>query len=527
MIRKCKNGLSMRKMKEILRLGLKCGLGIRDIARSCCISHPTVKKYLSSARKAQLTYEQAEKMDDNALYILLRGKSLSKPRTIKPMPNCSYIHEELKKKGVTLQLLWQEYKDMHPDGYQSSQFCEYYYRWKKKINISLRQTHKVGEKMFVDYAGQTVPIYDRETGKIRPAHIFIAVLGASNYTYSEAQEDQSLPNWIHGHIRAFEYFKGVPKATILDNLKTGVIKACRYEPDINPTYHELAKYYGTVVMPTRVNSPKDKAKVESGVLVVERWILAALRNRKFFNIQELNIAIRDLLIRLNDRPFKKLPGSRRSAYETMEKNALLPLPDAPYEFAEWKKARVNIDYHVELNSHYYSVPYNLIHEAVEIRYTNTTVEIFYKGNRIASHLRTNVKGSHTTIKEHMPESHRQYLEWTPSRIINWAKKTGEETAKMVELILQKRTYPEQGYRSCLGIMRLGKIYSNERLESACKRALAYKAYSYKTVKNILEKGLDKEILPDNHKSIEINHENIRGKEYFDLQTIKKEEVMIC
>ncbi len=527
MAMKCRKGLSMRKMREILRLGLKCGLGNRDIARSCCISHPTVKKYLSSARKEQLTYEQAENMDDNALYILLRGKSSFKPRTIKPMPNCAYIHEELKRKGVTLQLLWQEYKDVHPDGYQSSQFCEYYYRWKKKLNISMRQTHKAGEKMFVDYAGQTVPIYSRETDVITPAQVFIAVLGASNYTYSEAQEDQSLPNWIHGHTKAFEYFKGVTKAIVPDNLKTGIQKACRYEPDINPTYHELAKYYGTVVMPARVNSPKDKAKVESGVLLVERWILAALRNRKFFSIQELNMAIRDFLVRLNDRPFKKLPGSRRSTYEAIEKNALMPLPDAPYEYAEWKKARVNIDYHVELNCHYYSVPYNLVHETVEMRYTNTIVEIYFKGNRIASHLRSSIKGSHTTVKEHMPESHRQYLEWTPSRIINWAKKAGEETARVVEIILQRREYPEQGYRSCLGIMRLGKAYSDKRLELACKRALAYKACSYKTVKTILEKGLDKEALPDIHKSIEINHDNLRGKEYFELQTIKKEEVPVC
>lgn len=517
--------LSMRKMKEILRLGLVCKLGIRDIARSCCISHPTAKKYIKTAEKLGLSYEQAEQMDDNALYALLKSEKRLKAGELRPMPDWAYVHEELKKKHVTLQLLWEEYKAIHPNGYQHSQFSEHYYRWKKKLNISMRQTYKVGEKIFVDYAGQTVPVYDRVTGEIRQAQIFTAVLGASNYTYAEASKDQGLSSWINAHIRAFEYFGGVTKVIIPDNLRTGISHACYYEPDINPTYHDLAIHYGTVVIPARVRRPKDKSKVESGVLVVERWILAALRNRKFFSLNELNTAIKELLIKLNNRHFKKIPGSRQSCFENLEKKALIPLPQVPYTFAEWKQARVNIDYHIELNCHYYSAPYTLVHERVDIRYTNTIVEVFYKGKRIASHLRNDSKGHHTTIKEHMPKAHQQYLEWTPSRIINWAKNIGESTAELVDIILNSRSYPEQAYRSCLGILRFGKVYSSERLESACKRALVYKGYSYKSIKSILENGLDSQPLPEPRGDIAINHENIRGDIYFNQLT--GQEANIC
>jgi len=525
MARKRKRELSMRKMREILRLGLQCGLGIREIARSCCISHPTAKKYLEAARKAGLKYEQAAQMDDKAVYALLNRSLSSKARKLRPMPDWAYIHEELKKKSVTLQLLWQEYKAVYADGYESSQFSEYYRRWKKKLNVSLRQTYRAGEKMFVDYAGQTISIHDKFTGKVKQAQIFISVLGASNYTYAEASWDQSLGNWINGHIRTFEYFKGVTRITIPDNLKAGISRACRYEPDINPTYHDLAAHYGTVIIPARVRRPKDKSKVEAGVLVVERWILAALRNRKFFGLNELNRAIRELLVKLNERPFKKLPGSRRSLYEKLEKDALIPLPQVPYVLAEWKKARVNIDYHIELKGHYYSVPYNLVHEKVDIRFTNTTVEILYNGKRIASHIRDDSKGRHTTIKEHMPKAHRQYLEWTPSRIINWAGKIGKSTSEIVEIILNSRKHPEQAYRSCLGILRLAKAYSDERLESACRRALVYKGYSYKSIKAIIENGLDKQPLLESKRDIAIKHENIRGNKYFNNHV--QQEVIVC
>lgn len=518
-------GMSMRKIREVIRLRLKCGLSAREIARSCGISHPTAKKYLDSAIKAGVSYESAEKMDDNALNNLLNSGRSSKLAVQRPMPDWAQVHGEFKKKHVTLQLLWEEYKAVNSDGFGVTQFRKYYCSWRKKLDISLRQAYKAGEKMFIDYAGDTVPIYDKNTGDIKQAQIFISVLGASNYTYAEAQEDQSLPNWISGHVHSFEYFEGVTDVIVIDNLLSGVSKACRYEPDINPTYHDLARHYGTVIIPARVRRPKDKSKVESGVLVVERWILAALRNRKFFSLNELNNAIKELLTKLNNKQFKKLPGSRYSHYIETEKKALKPLPNEPYLWAEWKKARVNIDYHIELNGHYYSVPYSFIHEAVDVRYTNTAVEIFHKNSRIASHRKDNTRGRHTTVKEHMPKVHQQYLEWSPSRIIAWAEKTGPKTAELMQAIIDKREHPQQAYRSCLGILRLGKAYSDIRLEAACKRALFYKGYSYKSIRSILENGLDKQSLPENKETIAIQHENIRGNDYFG-QTVK-EEASIC
>ena len=379
----------------------------------------------------------------------------------------------------------------------------------------MRQSHKAGEKMFVDYAGQTFPVIDRYTGEIREAQLFVAVLGASNYTYAEASWTQSLPDWINSHVHAFEYFGGISKIVIPDNLKTGITKSCRYEPDINPTYHDMAIHYETVIIPTRVRKPKDKAKVEVGVQIAERWILAALRNRTFFYLRDLNEAIGALLNKLNHRPFKKLNGSRQSWFEAIEKSALLPLPPSRYVFAEWKKARVNIDYHVELKYHYYSVPYSLAQEKVELRYTTTTVEVFYKGKRVASHKRDNAPGKHTTLEDHMPKSHQKYLTWSPSRIIQWAGSTGESTAKVVETILKTRKHPEQGYRSCMGIMRLGKQFSPNRLEAACCRAVAIGAFNYKSIRSILEKGLDRLSLSNPEPQLPLDHHNVRGSHYFN------------
>jgi transposase len=455
-----------------------------------------------------------ERLNETDLERLLKDSSLIHLSAAKPQPDWTVIHEELRKKSVTLQLLWEEYKVQHPEGYQLTQFCEYYSRWRKKLDLSMRQTHKAGEKMFVDYAGQTVPVTDPQTGVVREAEIFVAVLGASNYTFSEATWDQSLASWTGSHVHAFEYFEGVPEIVVPDNLQSGVSKACRYEPDLNPAYHDMAVHYGTAVIPTRVRRPKDKAKVEAGVQIVERWILAALRNRTFFSLRDLNEAIAQLLEKLNARPFKKLEGSRRSWFEKIERPALRALPETPYALAEWKKARVNIDYHIELEGHYYSVPYGLVHEEVDARYTRTCVEIFFRGKRIASHLRDQRRGRHSTQREHMPKSHQHYLEWTPSRILSWAGQIGEATGKLAERILEIRQHPEQGYRSCLGILRLGKCYGPERLEAASKRALAIGASSYKSIRSILENGLDREAMPENLPALKTQHPNLRGRDYY-------------
>ena len=519
--RKKQWGLSMRKIREILRLGLQKGKCLREISRSCSIVHKTAGKYLRRAKELSLKYEQIVQMDDTELRRLLVKDCELEKAEIRPEPDWVYVHGEMKKKGVTRQLLWQEYKEVYPEGYQSTQFCDRYARWKKTLKISLRQTHKAGEKTFVDYAGQTVPIIDRHTGKAREAQIFVAVLGASNYTYAEATWDQKLKSWIGSHVRSYEYFGGISRVTVPDNLKSGVSKTCRYEPDINPTYHEMAIYYGTVIVPARANKPKDKAKVEVGVLIVERWILAALRNRTFFSLGDLNTAIGELLEILNNKPFKKLEGTRKSCFEATEKKELLPLPINRYEYAEWKRIKAGIDYHVEVDGHYYSVPYQMRHKQLEARYTENVVEIFYSNERIASHLRSYARGRHTTVKEHMPQSHREYAEWSPSRLIKWAEKTGKHTEELIETIISVREHPVQAYRSCLGILRLGKSYSPDRMEAACRRALIIKGYSYKSVNSILRNGLDKQHLRRNVPEVIIKHNNIRGREYF-LKTNNKE-----
>jgi transposase len=520
---KRKRLVSMRKIREILRLSMCHGMGSRDVARSCSVSHTVVNKYTSRARDAGVDYSRLEEMDDEDLRRLLSPGRQSKAVAPRPLPDWGWVDRELRSKGVTLQLLWEEYRGIHPEGYGYTQFCEYYRRWKRKLDVTMRQGHKAGEKMFVDYAGQTVPIIDGKTGEVKEAEVFVAVLGASNYTYAEATWDQSLRSWISSHINAFEYMGGVAEVIVPDNLKSGVRKACRYEPDLNPTYHEMAAYYGAAVIPTRVGKPRDKAKVESGVLVVERWILAALRNRTFFSLVELNEAIRELLKELNHRPFKKLEGSRASWFESVDRPALKPLPRSRYEYAEWKKARVNIDYHVDVEGHYYSVPYQLVHEEVEIRHTASTVEVFRRGRRVASHKRDGRRGRHTTCREHMPKSHRRHLDWTPSRIIRWARKVGPSCEHVVSTVLNKRPHPEQGFRSCLGILRLEKTYSRSRLEAACTRAAAIRGYSYRSVKSILDKGLDGRPLPEEAKEKKaIVHENIRGGAWTHEEIIVRE-----
>jgi len=516
-----KKRLSMRKIKEVLRLSYKLDLTSREIGRSLSISHPTVLNYLSRARKLGLSWPLPDNLDEAALEKLLCSPTpVSGPS--RPQPDYAAIHQELRKKGVTLQLLWQEYKEIHPTGYQYTQFCDYYRKFAGKLDLSLRQHHKAGDRLFVDYAGQTIPVKDPGTGEVRTAQIFVAVLGASNYTYAEAAYSQDLPSWVSAHIRAFEFFGGVPAVIVPDNLKSAVVRSCRYEPDLNPTYQEMAAHYGTAVLPARVRKPKDKAKVEAGVLIVERWILAVLRNRTFLGLDELNDAISQLLQRLNERPFKKMEGCRLSLFKALDLPALKALPSRRYVYAEWKKARVNIDYHVEVEGHYYSVPYAHVREQIDIRITATTVECIHRGKRIASHLRSHLKGRHTTQKAHMPESHRQHLQWTPIRMIAWAEKIGPSCVDVVKIILYERHYPQQGFRSCLGILRLGKSYTNERLEAACHRALAIRGCSYRSIASILKHGLDSLPLKKETEATQsLEHLNIRGAQYYQTSPSSK------
>jgi len=506
--------LTMRKIREVLRLKRECGLSNRAIARSCSISHSTVGEYVRRAEEAGLSWPLPEDVDEDRLFELLFPKPPAPGSRSIPCPDRSWVHAELRKKSVTLRLLWVEYREEHPTGYGYSQFCALYRKWAKRLNPSMRLTHKGGEKVFVDYAGQTVPIVDPDTGEIRQAQIFIGVLGASNYTYVEAQWSQELPNWINGHVRMFSFFGGVPEIVVPDNLKAGVKTPCRYEPDLNPTYQDLAEHYGVAVIPARTRKPKDKAKAEVGVQVAERWILARLRNRTFFSLADLNQAIRELLDPLNRRTMKHLGRSRREFFELLDRPALRPLPEQPYEFATWKKARVNIDYHIEFKKHYYSVPHTLIHEEVDVRATESTVEIFFKNHRVASHPRLNSPGRHTTLSEHMPPAHQKYLEWTPERFVHWAQTIGPHTAQVVQTILDSRKHPQQAYRSCLGLLRLGKRYGDDRLEAACRRAFPAGITSYKGVKNILDAKLDQVEPEEPPTVIPESHENVRGESYY-------------
>jgi transposase len=505
----------MRKIKEVLRLKWECGLSNRQIAQSCALARPTVTEYLCRAEAAGVAWPLPADLDEGALAQLLFPPRAAVPVERRPVPDWAAVHQELKRKGVTLWLLWQEYKAAHPQGYHYSWFCQQYQGWAAKVDLVLRQEHRAGEKLFVDYAGQTVPIQDPVTGEVRPAQIFVAVLGASSYTYAEATWSQSLPDWIGAHVRALTFFGGVPELIVPDNLKSGVTQAHRYEPDLNPTYQEMAAHYGVAVLPARVRKPRDKAKVESGVLVVERWILARLRHCTFFSLAELNTAVRRLLTDLNGRPFKKLPGSRQQLFETLDRPALKPLPLGSYEYAEWKTARVNIDYHVEVEGHDSSVPYQLVKQQVDVRLTTAIIECFSKGQRVSSQRRSSQKGRHTTLPEHMPKAHQRSRDWTPERLVRWAPQTGPATAHVVATILASRPHPQQGFRSCLGIMRLGKTYGTARLEAACEHALTLDACAYKSIESILKHGLDRHPLAPQRVSPPLPaHANIRGPEYY-------------
>ena len=473
--------LAMRQVHEVLRLKWDQGLSDRKIAHSLGLSRPAVAEYVRRAPAVGLSWPVPATYDEGTLERLLFPGVSARAPAPHLVPDWSTVHRELKRKGVTLFLLWQEYKATTPEGLQYSWFCQTYRAWAHKLDLVMRQTHRAGEKLFVDYTGQGIPVVNRHSGEVHEAAIFVAVLGASNYTYAEATWTQSLPDWISSHVRTFAALGGVPEIVVPDNLKAAVTRAHRYEPELNRTYADLAQHYGFAVIPARAAKPRDKAKVEVGVQVVERWILARLRHHTFFALAEVNAALAPLLATLNARPFKKLPGSRQELLDTLDRPALRPLPVQPYEYAEWKLARVNIDYHVEVEGHYYSVPYTLVRQQLDVRLSAQVVELFHRGQRIASHRRSSLKGRHSTIAAHMPTAHQRYAEWTPQRLIHWAAHSGPATAKVVETILASRPHPQQGFRSCLGIMRLGKSYGDERLEAACQRALALGACSYNSI----------------------------------------------
>jgi transposase len=507
--------LAMRKVRDILRLALGEGLPLRQVGAAVGVPFTTAGDHLRRAERAGLSWPLPDDLDDVALEALLFPKGPA-PEPNRPLPDWKHVHRELKRKGVTLMLLWHEYREDHPDGYSYSQFCLHYRAFQRHLDLPMRQEHRAGEKLFVDFPGALLPIYDHRSGAVVfEAELFVAVLGASSFLHAEAIGSQGLEHWVGAHVHAFEALGCVPRVVVCDNLRSGVTRAHRYEPDVNATYAEMAAHYGVAIIPTRPGKPRDKAKIEAGVLVAERWILARLRNRRFFSLAEANVAIAECVQVINERPFRKMAGSRRSWFEELERPAMRPLPATGYEFARWRIGlKVNIDYHVESNRHYYSVPHQLVGDRVDVRATAGVVEVFHASRRVASHLRDDTPGRHTTDPAHMPESHRRHAEWSPSRIIAWAETTGPSTAALAAAILESRPHPEQGYRSGLGIIRLADRYGTERVEAACAGALAVRALSYRSVESILRHGLDSQPLRSGPARTHPHHQNLRGSGYY-------------
>jgi len=506
--------VAMRKIREILRQKWVLGQSHREVALSLRVSLGTISEVLTRASRIELDWPAAQELGDDELERRLYGDVRSESGG-RPAPDCQWIHAELRKPGVTLMLLHLEYLEQHPTGYRYTRFCQIYKRWLGKRGLSMRQFHRAGEKMFVDYAGMKPHYVNPATGEKIEVELFVATLGASNYTYAEATRTQRVPDFIASHERALRYFGGVPKAFVCDQLKSGVTIPCRYEPGLQRTYEEFALHCGTSILPARPATPKDKAKIEVAVQVAERWILARLRNETFFSLAALNARIAELLEELNGRVMRLYGQSRRELYLRLERSELLPLPGRPFVLGTWKSAKISIDYHVQADWHFYSAPHELRGEQVDVRISAAVVEIFLRGRRITSHARSYRRGGHTTKPEHMPVAHRKHLEWSPSRLIAWGAKTGPKTAELLAAILADRPHPEMGYRSCLGILRLEKRYSPNRLEAACARALAAGARSYRHVDAILKRGLDRiPILNATTPSIPLAHENVRGADYY-------------
>ena len=507
--------LPMRKIRDVLRL-TAAGMSSRKIAASLVVGATTVVDCLQRARAAGVNWPLLDDLSDEALEARLfpASTALAKITARRPQPHWPTIHCELRRPGVTLQLVWEEHRAAHPEGYGYSRFCELYRAWEGRLSPTMRQTHLAGEKLFVDYAGTTLEVIDGATGEVMTAQLFIAALGASNYTYAEATWTQGLADWIGSHTRAFAFFDGVSAMVVSDNLKSGITKACFYEPAVNRTYAEMAAHYDTAVVPARPYKPRDKAKVEVAVQVATRWIIAKLRNRRFFSLGELNAAIAELVTALNNRVTRHLGASRRALFDDLERSALKKLPAEPYAYAEWKECRAGLDYHVEIEKHYYSVPHALLRETMWARITARTIEVFHRGKRVAAHVRSSSNRKHTTVREHMPSSHQRYADWTPERIQRQANEIGPKTSALVEIILRERTHPEQGFRACIGILRHAKSFGRERLEAACDRALEIGARSYTSVTSILKTNLDRKRPAPATDGPAIAHTNIRGSRYF-------------
>ncbi len=505
--------LSMRKISEILRQRYTLNHSYREIANSLNISIGSVSDYLSRAKAAGLTWPLPDDMTDETLFsMLFLPTSKADKKHVKA--DWEQIYKEYRKKGMTLRLLWREYREQYPEGLGYSQFCHHYQVYSKTLNPVMHQCHQAGEKTFVDYAGMTMEWIDAITGEIHKAQVFVGCLGASQYVFAEATATQQLSDWITSHIHMFEYFGGVTEMLVPDNLKSGVTKAHRYDPDINPNYQHLCEHYGTAIVPARAMSPKDKAKVENAVGIVERQLMAPLRHRTFTSLAEINVALKEGLKKLNMQPFQKMKTSRDELFQTVDKPALKPLPLARYQYAQWKKAKVALDYHINFDEHFYSVPYQHIRQTIEIRATGKTIECFLKQQRIASHIRSYDRYRYTTLTEHMPKSHQVQAEYSLNFIMENAKKIGLNTSAFIEHMLSARAFPQQAYRACYGLIRLENRFNAFRLEKACAKGLLIGATRYQEIETMLKNHLEEVPLPENNITIHLTHHNIRGAHYY-------------
>ena len=513
--------VAMRRVREMLRLRRDAGLAIREVARRTDVAPSTLREMLRRFERSGLAWPLPLDLTDTALEARLYGEVGTKQgHRRRPEPDWAQLNRELKRKHVTLQILWDEYIEANPDGYRYSRFCDLYRGWESRLPVTMRQTHLGGDKLFVDYAGDTVPVVvDQRLGKVRRAHLFVAVMGGSSLSFAYASWTETLPDWIDAHVQTFAYFGGAPRLLVPDNPKVAVIKACFYDPQVNRTYGEMAAHYDTAVLPARPRRPRDKAKVEAAVRIVERWLLGKLRNRRFASLADVNAAIAELLVWLNEhRVMRHVRRTRRQLFDEIDAPRLKPLPAEPYTLAEWRVRKVGLDYHVDFDGHFYSVPYRHARAGVEVRATLRTIEIFLKGERVAAHMRGSGDGKHTTLAEHMPSSHRRYADWTIDRILREARAIGPSTEMLCQMILEQRPHPEQGFRTCLGIVRLVKPFGAGRVEAACLRALQIGTLNYGSVKSILDNRLDgqpiKRARGAEDDGVVVAHPNIRGSGYY-------------
>jgi transposase len=507
----------MRKTREILRLKWQQQRSHRQIAHAIRVGVGSCSEVATRAKRAGLTsWDDIASLSEEELEAKLYPATAGAGPRAKPDP--AMIHIELRRPGVTLRLLHEEYLARHEDGYGYTQYVAHYREWANRQKVTMRQIHKAGEKVFVDYAGMRPSVVDPTTGERIPVELFVAVLGASNYTFAEATATQQSADWIGSHVRLVEYLGGVPALCVPDQLKSGVVLASRYEPGIQRTYEEWSQHYGTSILPARPVSPRDKAKVEVGVQIAERWILARLRNVTCFSLDELNEQIATLLVDLNSRVMKRYGKSRKQLFDELDRPALAPLPTARFTHGEWSHAKVGLDYHVRADHHDYSVPYQLVGENVDIRLSSATIEAYRRGKRVASHVRSHERGGTTTLIEHMPAAHQRHAEESVTELEAWATRVGTCTLALVRAILSERRHPEHGFRSCRGLKNLARHYDPQRIEAACERALVVGARSYTHVESILKHRLDQQPLPETVQSDEtpppLDHENIRGPDYY-------------